>query len=199
MKVSCKLYRLLLLAYPPEFRAKFADEMVQVFRDCYRVETRRRSWPGFWLWTLFDLVVSAAKERASDSRKEAIIMNRNILAVLSSIGIIVIAFLLLTYGRRNEVASILMFGYVLDALITTGIIGNLIVILLNNTTKLDPLRTALWTFAVVHIIPPLFIALVIGRNDPQFNLVGVVIGYLVSFVVWAALHFGWQHRPTVYS
>jgi hypothetical protein len=199
MNISCKLYGLLLLAYPPEFRATFGNEMLQVFRDCYRVETRRRSLPGFWLWTLFDLIVSAAKERACDSRKEGMIMNRNILAVLGSIGIILTGFLLLSYGRRNEVASILVFGRVLDAVITTGIIGNLIVIVLNNTTKLDPLRTALWTFAAIHAVLLLFIVLVVGRVDPQFNLAGVVIGYLVSFVIWAALHFAWRHRPPVYS
>ena len=126
-------------------------------------------------------------------------MNRNLLALFGSIAIIVIAFLLLTYGRRNEVASILLFGYVLDALITTGIVGNLIVFVLSKTTKLDPLRAALWTFAVVHAVPLLFIVLVAGANDPRFNLLATVIGYVVSFVIWAALHFAWRHRPPVYS
>ena len=195
MNISCKLYGFLLLAYPPEFRQRFAREMVQVFRDSYRLETGRRSLPGFWLWTLFDLVVSAAKER---SRKEDMLMNRNVLAALGSIGIIVIAFLLLTYGRKNEVASILLFGYVLDALIFTGIVGNVIVLLLSKLTKFDPLRIALWTFAIVHAVPLLLI-LLIGRNDPRFNLTATVIGYLVSFAIWAGLHFAWRHRPPVYS
>ena len=199
MNISCKLYGFMLLAYPPEFRRRFGNEMLQVFRDSYRTETSRRSLPGFWLWTLFDLVVTAAKERAYRSRKEEMNLNRNLLALFGSIGIIVIAFLLLTYGRRNEVASILLFGYVLDALITTGIVGNLIVFVLSKTTKLDPLRTALWTFAVVHAVPLLFIVLVAGANDPRFNLLATVIGYVVSFLIWAALHFAWRHRPLVYS
>ena len=199
MNISCKLYGFMLLAYPPEFRRRFGSEMLQVFRDSYRTETNRRSLPGFWLWTLFDLVVTAAKERAYRSRREEMNMNRNLLALFGSIAIIVIAFLLLTYGRRNEVASILLFGYVLDALITTGIVGNLIVFVLSKTTKLDPLRTALWTFAVVHAVPLLFIVLVAGANDPRFNLLATVIGYVVSFAIWAALHFAWRHRPPVYS
>ena len=197
MNISCKLYGVLLLAYPPEFRRRFGNEMLQVFRDSYAHETSRRSLPGFWLWMLFDLVVTAAKERVSGSRKEGLIMNRNLL--LGAIGIIVIAFLLLTYGRRNDVASILLFGYVLDALVTTGIVGNLIVFVLSKTTKLDPLRTALWTFAVVHAVPLLFVLLVIGRNDPRFNAAATVVGYLVSFAIWAGLHFAWRHRPPVYS
>ena len=125
-------------------------------------------------------------------------MNRNLLGLLGSIGIIVVAFLLLTYGRKNEVGSILAFGFVLDALVTTGVIGNLIVLVLNKTTKLDPLRIALSTFAVVHAAL-LLLVLVISRNDPRFNVTATVIGYVVSFAIWAGLHFAWRHRPPVYS
>ena len=192
MNISCKFYGLLLMAYPPEFRQRFANEMLQVFRDSYRLETKRRSLPGFWLWTLSDVVVSAAKER-----KEGVIMNRNLL--LGSIGIIIIAFLLLTIGRRNEVASILLFGYVLDALVTAGVIGNLIVFVLSKATKLDPLRIAIWTFASVHGVLLLLAVFLAGANDPRFNLAATVIGYVVSFAIWAGLHFAWRHRPPVYS
>ena len=128
-------------------------------------------------------------------------MNRrsDAIAVAARVGIIIIAFLLLSYGRRNDVASILLFGYVLDALITTGIIGNLIVFILSKTTKLNPLRLALWTFAIVHAVPLLFVVLVLSRNDPRFNVAATVIGYAVSFAIWAGLHFAWRHRPPVYS
>jgi len=193
MNISCKLYVLLLRAYPPQFRWRFEDEMLQVFRDSYAHETSRRSLPGFWLWTLFDLVVSAAKER-----KESKIMNRNVLGMLGCIAIIVVAFLLLHYGRKYEVPSILAFGYILDALIVSGIIGNVIVFLLTKTTKLDPFRIALWTFATVHAALLLFIVLVISRVDPGFN-VFVVIAYPVSFLIWTALHFAWRRRLSAYS
>ena len=198
MNISCKLYGLLLLAYPLEFRRRFGNEMLQVFRDSYRMETSRRSLPGFWLWTLFDLVMTAAKERANRWRKEETNMNRNLLALVGSIAIIIVAFLLLSYGRKNEVASILLFGYVLDALVTTGVIGNLIAFILSKATRLDPLRTALWTFAIVHAVL-LLMVLVISRNDPRFNLAATVVGYLVSFGIWAGLHFALSRRPPVYS
>ena len=121
-------------------------------------------------------------------------MNRrsDLIALLGCIGIIVIAFLTLRYGRRNDVASILAFGYVLDALITTGVIGNLIVFILSKTTKLEPFRTALWTFAAVHGVLLLLAVVVGGSVDPAFSLPAVVIGYLVSFVIWAGLHFAWH-------
>lgn len=128
-------------------------------------------------------------------------MNRrsDAIALLGCAAIIIIAFLLLTYGRRNEVASILAFGRILDALITAGIIGNVIVFLLNKTTKLNPLRVALWTFAAVHALLLLLVVLVVSRVDPTFSLAGVVIAYVVSFVIWAGLHFAWRYRPPVYS
>ena len=126
-------------------------------------------------------------------------MNRNLLAVFGSVAIIVIAFVLLTYGRKNEVASILMFGYVLDALVTAGVVGNLLVLILNKATKVDPLRTAIWTFAIVHGVLLLSVLMIAGSNDPRFNLTATVIGYLVSFAIWAGLHFAWRHRPPVYS
>ncbi|HET7112795.1 MAG TPA: hypothetical protein VFI57_04090 [Pyrinomonadaceae bacterium] len=199
--ISSRVYGWLLLAYPPEFRREFGDEMLQVFCDCYRAEARTGSLPRFWFRTLLDLVATAAKERADSSGKEGVFMNRrsDAIALLACAGIIVIAFLLLTYGRKNEIGSILVFGYALDALVTTGIIGNLIVFVLNKTTKLDPLRTALWTFAVVHAVALLFVLLVVRRIDPGFSSARVVTGYLVSFVIWAALHFAWRHRPPVYS
>ena len=197
MNISCKFYGMLLLAYPPEFRQRFADEMLQVFRDSYVHETTRRSLPVFWLWTLSDLIVSAIKERAYRTRKEGLLMNRNLL--LGAIGIIVVAFALLTYGRRNEVASILVFGYVLDALVTTGVVGNLIVFILSKATKLNPLRIALLTFAILHVVLLLLAVFLAGANDPRFNVAATVIGYVVSFAIWAGLHFAWRHRPPVYS
>lgn len=192
---STRLYGWLLFAYPPQFRRKFGDQMQQTFRDCCRDEAKRRTLSRFWLRTLVDLALTAARERADQSGREGIFMNntrRTGMALLVCAGIIVIALLLLTYGRRNEVSSILAFGYVLDALVTTGVIGNLIVFLLAKTTKLDPLRIALGTFAVLHAVLLLLLALVAGRNDPRFNLSGVVTGYVVSFLFWTAVHWAWH-------
>jgi hypothetical protein len=195
LNISTRLYGWLLFAYPPHFRRKFGNQMLQMFRDCCRVEANRRTLPGFWWRTIIDLILTAARERTDNSGREGVFMNntrRDAMALLACAAIIVIAILLLTYGRRNEVSSILMFGYVLDALATTGIVGNLIVFLLTKTTKLNPLRVALGTFAVVHAVPLLFLALIAGRNDPRFNLSAVVVGYVVSFLFWTGLHWAWH-------
>lgn len=193
MNISYRLYGLLLFAYPSGFRREFGNEMLQVFRDCYRAEARARSLPSFWLRTLLDLVLTAAKERADSIGRKETFMNRrsDAMAVLSCIGIIVIAFLLHRYGIRNNIPFPFWSGYILDALIVTGVIGNFIVFLLSKTTKLNPLRTAISVFAMVHLVLLLLIV-VISRNGPPTNWVGVMIGYLVSYVIWVGLHFAWR-------
>jgi len=190
MNISYRLYGLLLLAYPAEFRHEFGKEMRQVFRDCYRAEARSGSLPGFWLRTLLDLVLTAARERFE---RKGVFMNRrsDAAALLACVGIIAIAFLLHRYIVNNNVPTILFFGYILDALIVTGVIGNFIVFLLNKTTKLNPLRTAISVFAVVHAVL-LLLGVVMSMSGVPTNWIGVLIGYLVSYVIWVGLHFAWH-------
>ncbi len=199
INISIRLYGVLLFAYPPEFRQEFRDQMLQVFRDCYRNEASSGSLLRFWLLTLTDLVFTAAKERMDHAGRKDISMNRrtDAIALLGCVGIIVIAFLLLSFGRKNDVSFILAFGYVLDALIITGVVGNLIVFLLNKATKFNQLRTALWTFAVVHGALLLFAIAVVSPLDPRFSLGGVVTGYIVSFFIWVGFHFAL--RSTIHN
>ena len=117
---------------------------------------------------------------------------RDAVAVLGCIGIILAAFFLLSYGRKHEAASILTFGYVLDAIVFTGVIGNLIVFLLAKTTKLDPLRVALWTFLVVNLVPAIVLAIVGGRIDPHFKTTATLVGYAGSFLFWFGIHWIWS-------
>ncbi len=53
MKIAFRIYGLLLLAYPPEFRRRFGGEMLQVFHDRCRDEASARALAGFWWRTLF--------------------------------------------------------------------------------------------------------------------------------------------------
>ena len=116
------------------------------------------------------------------------------MAFLACVGIIVVALVLHRYGIRNQVAFILAFGYALDALIVSGVIGNLIVFLLLKTTKLNPVRLALATFAIVHVAQLLLI-FIISRSDPgAFNLPGGILGNVVSFLFWTGLHWAWHRR-----
>jgi len=193
-----KIFRFLLLAYPREFRREFGPEMAQLFRDCYLAEKRTSGPLGVWrLWllTFFDLLKTAPKEHLEKLGKENSLMNnlrKDALAVAGSVVIIIVAFLLLSYGRKHEVTPILVFGRSLDALITAGIIGNLMVFVLVKATKFNPLRIALWTFLVTHAVLFLVAMLIGSRVDPQFKLGSLLIGYVVSFLFWFGLHWIWS-------
>jgi len=65
MIISERLYRLLLLAYPEEFRRAYCREMIQTFRDCCREALQQRGQSGvlrLWGLVLYDLVTTAFTE-----------------------------------------------------------------------------------------------------------------------------------------
>jgi hypothetical protein len=170
--------------------------MIQVFRDCYSAEAMNTKVFGtlrLWLRTLLDLVQTAPKEHLENLRKEDFMNNlrRDAIAFIGCVAIIVLAFSLLTYGRKHEVAPILIFGYALDALVTTGVLGNLIVFLLVKVTKANPLRIALWTFLVVNAVPAVLLAFIGGRLSPQFRVGATLVGYALSFAFWYGVHWLW--------
>jgi len=193
-----RVYSLLLRGYPSPFRTDYGKDMAQLFRDCYLREKRRGGLSRltfFWFRTLLDFMRTVPLEHLDNMGKENSNMKnfgRDAVALLGCIGIILAAFFLLSYGRKHEAASILTFGYVLDAIVFTGVIGNLIVFLLAKTTKLDPLRVALWTFLVLHLVPAIVLAIVGGRIDPHFNTTATLGGYAASFVFWFGIHWIWS-------
>lgn len=193
-----RLFQLILLAYPREFRHDYGAQMTQLFRDCYRVEKVNRGVLGvgrLWFRTLLDLGRAAPREYLAILGKEHSLMRnpgKNALGFLGSIALVVMAVLLLSYGRKHEVSTILVFGRALDALATAGIVGNLIIFLLMTITRLNPLRIALWTLMVVNAALLLATAIIGSKVDPAFNLGGVVLAYTISFVFWFSIHWIWS-------
>jgi hypothetical protein len=194
MSLSEKVFNLMLVAYPREFRREYGPHMTQAFRDCCRAQSKGVGFGlDLWLRTLADLLTSATREHLDNFRKDNSAMNnwqRNLMAIVGCLAIIVVAFFLLSYGRSHEVASILFIGRILDAMVTAGIFGNLIIFLLRITT-LDPIKTALWTMLVVNTLLAT-IALMIGsRVDPDFRFGSLLFAYVVSFLFWFGLHWVW--------
>jgi hypothetical protein len=87
-----------------------------------------------------------------------------------------------------------MLGYILDAIMVAGVLGNLVVFLIAKVTKLNPLRAAFWTFLIMSVIGVTLAAIVGMKVDPQFNLEGVIVGYVVSFHFWSGLHWMWAQQ-----
>ena len=121
-------------------------------------------------------------------------LRKDAIAVVGCLGIIVVAFFLLQYGRSKNVSSILLFGYILDAVVTTGLMGNLVVFILAKATRFNSLRGALWTFLIVSVVPAILASLIGSRVDRQFSLGSVVVAYVVSFLFWYGLHWMWSQK-----
>ena len=69
--ISGRVYEILLLAYPKEFRREYGPQMAQVFRDLCREERRQGGafgLAGLWVRTLLDLAVTAFVERSKAMR-----------------------------------------------------------------------------------------------------------------------------------
>jgi hypothetical protein len=63
--VSYRVYRVLLAAYPRQFRRAYRDEVSQLFRDCCREAQHRRGTRGvLYIWgrALLDLGVNVPRE-----------------------------------------------------------------------------------------------------------------------------------------
>jgi hypothetical protein len=66
--ISDRVYRLLLAAYPAEFRQRYGPEMVQVFRTCCRASYSGSGGVGvlrLWQLTIWDWICTMARERFS--------------------------------------------------------------------------------------------------------------------------------------
>ncbi len=191
------IYSILLLVYPREFRQEYGSQMVLLLLDCQRDARTAPARTRIWFRTLLDLVRTAPREHLERIRKENKFM-RNLRTDLFAIGgcilIIVAALLLLNYGRAHQVSSILLFGHLLDALVFTGVLGNLIVFLLIKLTSFRPLRVALWTFLIVSLVPAIALTIIAVAVDPKFNAPKVLIGYVFSFFFWYGLHWLWSNK-----
>ena len=200
MKLSKQLFQFVLRAYPRDFRLAYGPEMTQLFRDCYRDSQSCGfgTLAEFWLRVILDVIRTAPLERLETLRKGEIMNNlkRDAIGLVGCLAIIVVAFLLLGYGRSHEVGPILMIGHALDAIVTAGVIGNLVIFLLLMATKLSTFRTALWCLAIVNGALLIIATLIGSRVDPQFSFARVFVAYLVSFVFWVSIHWIWSQIRT---
>ena len=181
----------MLRAYPREFRLEYGLDMTQLFRDCYR-DIQSDGLIGalaFWRRMILDVIRTAPLERwEALGRRYKTMKNlkSNVMGLLACVAILVVTLLLFDYGRRHEVRTIWMFA--LDAIVTAGVISNLIIFPLVMATRFSTFRTVLWTLISVNG-GLLLIATLIGNRVGGFNFAAVSLSYLVSFVFWLTFHW----------
>jgi len=84
LRVSVGLYRLLLYAYPAEFRAEYGGEMLRCFiamaHDCVRERGSWRGLSGLWCRTIVDLAISAWQQHSELFRRHPMSAMKRFLA-----------------------------------------------------------------------------------------------------------------------
>lgn len=168
--------------------------MTQLFRDCYRdvQSDGLMSAIGFLWRMILDVIRTAPLERWEALERRYTTMKNlknDLIGLVACLAIIAVTFVLFDYMRTHDVASIAMFGHALDAIITAGIISNLIIFPLVILTRLSAFRTALWTLLAVNGTLLLIATLIGNRVDSGFNFPKVFAAYLVSFAFWLAIHW----------
>jgi len=181
----------MLRAYPREFRLDYGPDMTQLFCDCHRDlhGAGLITAIAFWRRMIWDVIRTAPSERceALERRYKAMKnLKSNLIGLLACIAILIVMFLLLGYLRQHQVAT--MLGFSLDAIITAGIVSNLIIFPLAIATRLSAFRTVLWTLLVVNGAL-LLLATLIGIRVGGFNFPAVLASYVVSFLFWLSFHW----------
>lgn len=195
LSLSERLYALLLVAYPAEFRCEYGRQMMQLFRDCYRAEVRRKGLVGIvsvWADTLFDLCRTVPQEHLRDSSGKL----RRIMKALRTLALAVIVYVaaLLLLGRLLVAARPYLpfaIGALFDSLLTVGIAFNFIALLLVTTRLVRPVRAIRAACASVVLLLAAFLLFIPSVDRPG----GVALTAMVlSLLFWFGAHQWWAQR-----
>ena len=159
MSLSERVYQLLLLAYPREFRRDYGAEMVRVFGDLCREEKRRDGASGLvmvWVRTVPDLVLTAFTERIRAVRDRWLF----ILAPLALVFGLAIAYIDSSPGWDD-----------------TGVSAAAVLAVSGSFGVLYPARPWLWALAVGAWIP----AFGIVREFNYASLLALVFSFAGAY------------------
>ncbi len=192
--VSEKLYGLLLLFYPAEFRREYGPHMAQLFRD-----RRSETFNHLRLWSemIIDLVRSAPREHLEKIREGVSIMR-----ALKTIGVAIIIYavaVLLTgiFLEKMRMQLPFFLGSLIDALVAVGILFNLIFLILWST-GLMPTARAVITSGVASALLLAIILAVISSISPVEQRPGAnaIVTIFLSLCVWFIVHWMWAQKRT---
>jgi hypothetical protein len=124
-----RIYRLLLRAYPPDFRAEYGREMELLFRDQCRESDVRTL--GFWVRIFWDVLRSAPAIRAEATRTVEVIMKlAAILTVL--LGAFGILGAMNEWGAASQHAGAYVLAIVLGVAASLLLLGTGVAILVEK-------------------------------------------------------------------
>ena len=181
-----RIYRLLLRAYPPDFRAEYGREMVLLFRDQCRENDARTV--GFWAAVIWDVVRSAPALRAEAWREntrtmEMIMKLASILTVLLGVFGIVDAVVEWVAGSKGPIDGKYVLAVVLGVFASALLLGAGVAILLRRP---QPARLALFASLVSMVAARLLF--------PWMSILSQLVGFGLPVALLIALY--WPRRST---
>ena len=180
-----RIYRLLLRAYPPDFRAEYGREMVLLFRDQCR-ESDVRSL-GFWARILGDVARSAPSLRAEAWREnirtmEVIMKLTSILTVLLGGFGIVNAVAEWTAGSKGAIDGGYLLAVALGVFASVLLLGAGVAILVQRPR---PARLALFASLASMVAARLLF--------PWMSIFSQLVGFGLPVALLIALYWPRKH------
>ncbi len=178
-----RIYRLLLRAYPPSFRADYGREMLLVFRDQCRDGDVRTL--GFWVRVFWDVVRSAPALRAEATRTVEVIMKlAAMLTVLLGVFGIVNAVVEWVAGSKGAIDGRYVLAVVLAVFASVLLLGAGAAILLRRP---QPARVALLASVVLFVAARLLF--------PWMSYFSQLVGFGLPVALLVALY--WPRKPSM--
>jgi hypothetical protein len=191
-----RIYRVLLRAYPPAFRAEYSREMTQLFRDQYREGDG--STPAFWLTVVWDVARSAPALRmeARSARGRESIQTLGVIMKLVAI----LTVLLGVFGATNAVVEGVagvrgtISGTYLLAIVLGASAGVLLLIAGIALLRRTPSGMQIATIASVASLVLLLAARLV---HPWMSIFSQLAGVGLPVVLLAVLHWSRRRTPSI--
>lgn len=203
--ISNRLYRLLLAAYPAEFRHAYGAQMAQVFRDRCREEQGRRAAGGgsrtglwrVWMETILDLARTAPEEHLQYAGRGVRLM-KALLKIAAALVVYIVLFMLagkFLASTREHLPFVV--GTLLDSLIAIGILFNFLVLVFVTTGWLAARRAVIISGIITSVLVISMVAAIAISHPADGRPNGAAImGLVVSFLVWFGVHWFWAQKKT---
>ncbi len=182
-----RIYRLLLRAYPPDFRAEYGREMVLLFRDqCQESDVRTI---GFWAAVIRDVARSAPALRLEAWREnpkpiEVIMKLAAMLTVLLGVFAVVGAANEWVAGSKQAMAGTHVLSVVLGILASVLLLGAAVAILSGTQRSRQTARLALLASLVIVVAARLL--------HPWMSIFAQLVGFGLPVALLIALY--WPRR-----
>jgi hypothetical protein len=194
LQLSQGFYRLLLAAYPAEFRDEYGREMLLLFRDLCLEEARAKRRLGIarlWIRAFADLAHSAPRERLQNFKRgfDPLKALKTItLALIIYAGVVIICGKLLMSGKAYLPYAV---GAMLDSLLSIGIAFNFVFIILLTTKLFSPVKAVRAACVASVFFVTIFLALISPAARPNAIVMTTLV---LSLLFWFGAHRLWARR-----